>query len=60
VTYFSSDDRWSVGAWVRNIENEAVIAATASGSNIPPLPEGATAFLEAPRTYGLRATLSFR
>jgi iron complex outermembrane recepter protein len=60
LTYFASDDRWSVGAWIRNIENEAVIAATAAGSNIPPLPEGATAFLEAPRTYGLRATLSFR
>ena len=59
LTYFASDERWSVGAWVRNIENEAVIAATAGGSNFPPLPEGATAFLEAPRTYGLRATLAF-
>jgi len=60
ITYFSADDRWSVGAWIKNIEDEAVIAATAGGSNIPPLPEGATAFLEAPRTYGLRATLAFR
>jgi iron complex outermembrane receptor protein len=60
LTYFADDDRWSVGAWVRNLENNAVIAATAGGSNFPPLPEGATAFLEAPRTYGLRATLAFR
>lgn len=60
LTYFSSDGRWSVGAWGRNLENKAVIAATAGGSNIPPLPEGATAFLEPPRTYGLRATLAFR
>jgi len=60
VTYFSADDRWSVGAWIKNIEDEAVIAATAGGSNFPYLPQGATAFLEAPRIYGLRATLAFR
>ncbi len=60
LTWFSADDRWSLGAWARNLENEAVIAATAGGSNFPPLPEGATAFLEAPRTYGLRLTLSLR
>jgi iron complex outermembrane receptor protein len=60
VTWFTGDDRWSIGAWIRNIENVAVIAATAGGSNFPPLPEGATAFLEAPRTFGLRATLAIR
>lgn len=58
LTWFANDERWSFGAWVRNLENEAVIAATAGGSNFPPLPEGATAFLEAPRTYGVRLTLS--
>jgi iron complex outermembrane receptor protein len=60
LTWFSSDDRWSVGAWVRNIEDEAVIAATAGGSNFPPLNSAATAFLEAPRTYGVRLTLALR
>jgi iron complex outermembrane receptor protein len=59
VTYFSAGNRWSLGAWIKNIEDEAVIAATAGGSNLPPLATGATAFLEAPRTYGLRCTLTF-
>ncbi len=63
--YFKSDaslvyrpDRgdWTVGLWVKNIENVAVIAATAGGSNIPPLAAGATAFLEPPRTFGIRVT----
>jgi iron complex outermembrane receptor protein len=47
---------WSLGAWVKNIENVAVIAATAGGSNLPALAQGATAFLEPPRTFGLRLT----
>ena len=59
LNYFAPDDRWSAGIWVKNIENNAVIAATAAGSQIPPNPAGATAFLEAPRTYGLRLTLSY-
>ncbi len=42
--------------WVKNIENVAVVAATAGGSNLPALATGATAFLEPPRTYGLRVT----
>ena len=56
LTYFSSTGGWTLGAWVKNIENVAVIAATAGGSNIPALTSGATAFLEPPRTYGLRVT----
>jgi len=58
VTYVAAGG-WSVGAWVKNAENVAVIAATAGGSNIPPLAAGATAFLEPPRTFGLRATWDF-
>jgi iron complex outermembrane receptor protein len=57
LTYFARG--FSVGAWVKNIENVAVIAATAGGSNIPPLSSAATAFLEPPRTYGLRVTWNF-
>ena len=56
LTYYSDRGGFSVGAWIRNIGNKAVIAATAAGSNIPPLAEGATAFVEPPRTFGLRAT----
>ena len=59
LTYFSARGGWSVGAWVKNIENVAVIAATAGGSNIPALSTGATAFLEPPRTYGMRLTYGF-
>ena len=57
LTYNVASGRWSIGAWVKNIENVAVIAATAGGSNLPFNPDGATAFLEAPRTFGLRFTL---
>ena len=59
LTYHAANDGWSVGMWVKNIENVAVIAATAGGSNIPPLAAGATAFLEPPRTFGVRATCDF-
>jgi len=58
-TYHAATDGWSVGLWVKNIENVAVIAATAGGSNIPALATGATAFLEPPRTFGIRATSKF-
>jgi iron complex outermembrane receptor protein len=54
LTWHAPTEAWSIGLWVRNLENEAVIAATAGGSNLPPNPQGATAFLEAPRTWGLR------
>ena len=54
LTYYSGDARWSVGLWVRNIEDEAVLAATTTGQFGP----YADAFLEPPRTYGLRFTLS--
>ena len=59
LTYFANDDHWSAGIWVKNIENEAVMAATAAGSQIPPNPAGATAFLESPRTLGVRLTMNY-
>lgn len=58
LTYFADSGRWSLGLWVKNIENQEVIAATAGGSNFPFNPAGATSYLEQPRTYGLRATMS--
>lgn len=59
ITYYASNGKWSIGAWIKNIENEAVMAATAAGANIPANPLGATAYLEPPRTFGLRATVNF-
>ncbi len=56
LTYVSARGDWTLAAWVRNISNVAVIAASAGGSNLPPLTTGATAFLEPPRTFGLRTT----
>jgi iron complex outermembrane receptor protein len=56
LTYTATRGGWTVGAWVKNVSNIAVIAATAGGSNLPALAQGATAFLEPPRTFGLRVT----
>ncbi len=47
--------RWTLGAWVKNISNNAVIAATAAAG----IPGPATAYMEDPRTYGLRATVKY-
>jgi iron complex outermembrane receptor protein len=55
VTYHSADERWSAGLWVRNIENEAVLAATTTGQFGP----YGNAFIEPPRTYGARFTFAF-
>jgi iron complex outermembrane receptor protein len=55
VTYHAADERWSAGLWVRNIENEAVLAATTTGQFGP----YGNAFIEPPRTYGARFTFAF-
>ncbi|HET9693713.1 MAG TPA: TonB-dependent receptor, partial [Steroidobacteraceae bacterium] len=52
LTYYPADDRWSVGLWIRNIENVAVLAATTTGQFGP----YGDAFIEPPRTYGARFT----
>ena len=54
LTYYSTDGRWSLGLWIKNIEDEAVLAATTTGQYGP----YADAFIEPPRTYGARFTLS--
>ena len=48
-------DTWTVGAWVKNATNKAVIAATAAAG----IPGPATAYLEDPRTYGIRVTVKY-
>ncbi|HEX9207104.1 MAG TPA: TonB-dependent receptor [Steroidobacteraceae bacterium] len=52
LTYYSGDDRWSLGLWVKNIEDQAVLAATTTGQYGP----YGDAFVEPPRTYGARFT----
>lgn len=54
VTYYSANDKWSVALWIKNIEDEPVMAATAAGG----IPGGGTAFLEPPRTFGVRFRVS--
>jgi iron complex outermembrane receptor protein len=46
---------WTLGAWVKNATNKAVIAATAAAG----VPGPATAYLEDPRTYGVRVTVKY-
>jgi iron complex outermembrane receptor protein len=53
LTYAAAS--WSFGAWVKNIQNRAVIAATAAAG----IPGPATSYLDEPRTYGLRFTVSY-
>lgn len=55
LTYFSESGKWTLAAWVKNISNVAVIAATAFGG----IPGPATAYLEDPRTFGGRLTINF-
>lgn len=54
LTYIA-DSVWTLGVWVRNIENVPVLAATTTGQFGP----YGDAFIEPPRTYGLRVTLEF-
>jgi iron complex outermembrane receptor protein len=53
LTYDVSN--WSVGAWIKNIQNKVVIAATAAAG----IPGPATSYLDEPRTFGLRFTASY-
>lgn len=54
LTY--ATDSWSLGAYIKNIRNRAVIAATAAAG----LPGPGTSYLDEPRTYGLRFTKDFQ
>lgn len=55
LTYYSDDARWNIGIWGKNLTDEAVIAATAAAG----IPGPATAYMDAPRTYGVRAGYTF-
>jgi iron complex outermembrane recepter protein len=53
LTYDASS--WTAGLWIKNITNKAVIAATAAAG----IPGPATAYLEDPRTFGVRFTVKY-
>lgn len=55
LTYYPTAENWHIGVWGKNITNEAVIAATAAAG----IPGPATAYMDAPRTYGVRAGIDF-
>lgn len=55
LTYRPAGGKWSLGAFVRNLEDEAVIV----GANKPAPLALAAPYLNPPRTYGLRAEFSF-
>jgi iron complex outermembrane receptor protein len=52
LTYTPASGAFDIGLWVRNVENSVAIAAAAVTGDPPPR-EGA-AFLEPPRTFGVR------
>jgi iron complex outermembrane recepter protein len=49
LTYEPDSGKWSLGLWAKNLENKAILAAAA-----PIAPGFGAAFIEPPRTYGLR------
>ena len=53
ITYDAGN--WSVGAWVKNIQNKPVIAAIAAAG----IPGPGTTYLDPPRTYGLRFNINY-
>jgi iron complex outermembrane receptor protein len=57
LTWHDGNNRWSAGLWVKNLENSDVQSAAATGNPVTDPGPGAP-FLEAPRTYGVRVTLS--
>lgn len=56
ITFRPAGRNWSLGLWARNLENQDVQSAAATGNPFTDPGPGAP-FLEAPRTFGLRFTL---
>jgi iron complex outermembrane recepter protein len=57
LTYYFPEKNVDIGLWVRNLEDKDVIAAAAA-TGMPP-PYSGAAFLDAPRTYGVRVHYNF-
>jgi iron complex outermembrane receptor protein len=47
--------KWSAGVWIKNIQNKAVIAATAAAG----IPGPGTSYLDEPRTFGVRFSVNY-
>jgi iron complex outermembrane recepter protein len=56
LTYNTADGKWSFTGYGKNLSNAAVYT---SGSQAPVSPNFVAATIDAPRTYGLRATFNF-
>jgi iron complex outermembrane receptor protein len=52
---YEAPQGWTIGAWCKNVSNKAVIGPTAAAG----IPGPATSYLEPPRTFGARVTVSF-
>jgi len=60
--YEQSDGLWSIRAYVRNIEDEAVYIQASDNSNVPSFSaedRSAAAGIGSPRTYGVRLQYNF-
>lgn len=54
LTYYPPNGKWSVGLWVKNLENEAQLGSSQYFGTTPQY-QG-SGFISPPRTFGLRAT----
>jgi len=62
LTYRAPDNAWNIGAWVRNLEDTATYSTfTPNQARVGGVLVGAYSYiyLDAPRTYGLRAGFTF-
>jgi iron complex outermembrane receptor protein len=56
LTFHPPGRKWSLGLWTKNLENQDVQSAAATGNPFTDPGPGAP-FLEAPRTFGVRFTM---
>jgi iron complex outermembrane receptor protein len=62
LTYRAPDNAWNVGAWVRNLEDTATYSTfSPNQARVGGVLAAAYSYvyLDAPRTYGLRAGFTF-
>jgi iron complex outermembrane receptor protein len=59
LTYASSDDRWSLQGYVRNLEDENVRTASSPNATTGLATNGNAEFYAPPRTYGVRLGVTF-
>ena len=59
LTYETAEGGWAVNAYIRNIENAAVINSVAGGYPVMPNLLGVNAYLDEPRTFGFNVRKTF-